>query len=135
MVFVKRLAALAPFFAFTRKHKKGRFFSDPQRAKSDTQTTCLNLLDYERSEPCASIVPSCSEKRRGSSANLTPRKGHFSFSPWLMPRKGHLSFSPWQRHGKTVPRKEYALKGHPNLTGPFKMVASSWDAPAGLTFL
>ncbi len=23
----------------------------------------------------------------------------------LTPRKGHFSFSPWQRHGKTVPQK------------------------------
>ena len=29
----------------------------------------------------------------------------------LTPRKGHFSFSPWQRHGKTVPKKEYALVG------------------------
>ena len=29
----------------------------------------------------------------------------------LAPRKGHFSLSPWQRHGKTVPQKEYALVG------------------------
>ena len=38
----------------------------------------------------------------------------------LAPRQGHFSSSPWQRHGKTVPQKEYALKGHPDLPGPFQ---------------
>jgi hypothetical protein len=36
----------------------------------------------------------------------------------LTPRKGHFAFDPWQRHGKTVPQKECALKGHPNMPGP-----------------
>jgi hypothetical protein len=49
----------------------------------------------------------------------------------LTPRKGHFSFSPWQRHGKTVPQKECALKGHPNMPGPSERVASSWCAPWG----
>jgi hypothetical protein len=38
----------------------------------------------------------------------------------LTPRKGRFSFSPWQRHGKTVPQKECALKGHPNMLDPFQ---------------
>jgi hypothetical protein len=40
----------------------------------------------------------------------------------LAPRKGHFSLSPWQRHGKTVPQKEYALKGHANMRGPSERV-------------
>ncbi len=47
----------------------------------------------------------------------------------LTPRKGHFSFSPWQRHGKIVPQKERTLKGHPNMPGPSERVASSWCAP------
>jgi hypothetical protein len=49
----------------------------------------------------------------------------------LTPRKGHFSFSLWQRHGKTVPQTECALKGHPNMPGPSERVASSWCAPWG----
>ena len=53
----------------------------------------------------------------------------------LAPRKGHFSSSPWQRHGKTVPQKEYALKGHPDLHGPFQF-ARNHEAPLqGLLFL
>ena len=53
----------------------------------------------------------------------------------LAPRKGHFSSSPWQRHGKTVPQKEYALKGHPDLPGPFQF-ARNHEAPLqGLLFL
>jgi hypothetical protein len=53
----------------------------------------------------------------------------------LAPRKGHFSSSPWQRHGKTVPQKEYALKGHPDLPGPFQF-ARNHEAPfQGLLFL
>jgi hypothetical protein len=47
----------------------------------------------------------------------------------LTPRKGHFSFSPWQRHGKIVPQKARALRGHPNMPGPSERVASSWCAP------
>ena len=46
----------------------------------------------------------------------------------LAPRKGHFSSSPWQRHGKTVPQKEYALKGHPELPSPFQL-ARNHEAP------
>ncbi len=46
----------------------------------------------------------------------------------LAPRKGHFSSSPWQRHGKTVPQKEYALKGHPELHSPFQF-ARNHEAP------
>ena len=53
----------------------------------------------------------------------------------LAPRKGHFSLSPWQRHGKTVPQKEYALKGHPDLRGPFQF-GRNHEAPLqGLLFL
>ena len=53
----------------------------------------------------------------------------------LAPRKGHFSSSPWQRHGKTVPQKEYALKGHPDLPGPFQF-GRNHEAPLqGLLFL
>ena len=53
----------------------------------------------------------------------------------LAPRKGQFSSSPWQRHGKTVPQKEYALKGHPDLPGPFQF-ARNHEAPLqGLLFL
>ena len=72
--------------------------------------------------PREGIVPPCAENRRG-------------FSPSLAPRKGHFSSSPWHRHGKTVPKKEPALKGHPNMPGPSERVASSWDALAGLNVL
>jgi hypothetical protein len=45
---------------------------------------------------------------------------------------GHTS--PWQRHGKTVPQKEYALKGHPDLPGPFQF-GRNHEAPLkGLLF-
>ena len=102
-------------------------------AKSQTATspggvcpTCyptyLSFLDSERSVPREAIVPPCAENRRGFSRSLTPRKGHFSSSPW-------------HRHGKTVPKKESALKGHPNMPGPSERVASSWGAPAGLNVL
>jgi hypothetical protein len=53
----------------------------------------------------------------------------------LAPRKGHFSSSPWQRHGKTVPQKEYALKGHANMLVPSEIVASSLGAAAGLNAL
>ena len=46
----------------------------------------------------------------------------------LAPRTGHFSSSPWQRHGKTVPQKKYALKGHPDLPGPFQF-ARNHEAP------
>jgi hypothetical protein len=72
--------------------------------------------------PREAIVPPCAENRHG-------------FSPSLTPRKGHFSSSPWQRHGKTVPKKESALKGHPKMPGPSKRVASSWGAPAELNVL
>jgi hypothetical protein len=47
----------------------------------------------------------------------------------LTPRKGHFSFSPWQRHGKTIHQKECAPKGYPNMPGPSERVASSLCAP------
>jgi hypothetical protein len=53
----------------------------------------------------------------------------------LAPRKGQFYLSPWQRHGKTAPQKEYALKGHANMRGPSEKVASSWGAPAELNAL
>ena len=55
------------------------------------------------------------------------------FMSLVQAHAGHTS--PWQRHGKTVPKKEYALKGHPNLPGPSERVASSWGAPTGLNVL
>ena len=87
-----------------------------------SDTTSVIFLDDLRRESLDRMVPHCSENRHGFAATLTPRKGHFSFSPW-------------QRHGKTVPKKEYALKGHPNLPGPSERVASSWGAPTGLNVL
>jgi hypothetical protein len=62
---------------------------------------------------------------------MIQRIGFFWMMSDLPPRKGHFSFSPWQRHGKTVPQKECALKGHPNMPGPSERVASSWCAPLG----
>ena len=90
--------------------------------RAATDTSHLIFLDSERSVPREAIVPPCAENRRG-------------FSPSLTPRKGHFSSSPWQRHGKTVPKKESALKGHPNMPGPSERVTSSWGALAGLNVL
>jgi hypothetical protein len=52
----------------------------------------------------------------------------------LTPRKGHFSFSPWQRHGKTVPQKECALKGHLDLPGPFQFERNHEAPLQGLFF-
>jgi hypothetical protein len=84
--------------------------------------TYVIFQDAWRRVSGGSIVPDSSKTRRGFSPNLTPRKGHFSSSPW-------------QRHGKTVPQKEDALKGHPNQRSPFQMVAASWGTHAGLDVL
>ncbi len=55
-------------------------------------------------------------------AGVIPRIGVFWMISDLTPRKGHFSFSPWQRHGKTVPQKECSPKGHPNTPGPSESV-------------
>ena len=60
------------------------------------------------------------ESAEWSRHGFIPRIEVFWMISDLTPRKGHFSFSPWQRHGKTVPQKRMCPERAPEHAGSIR---------------